>query len=138
MPAEKGRSFVLKVGDGATPTEAFTTVGGMRSTSISLNNETVDVSDKDSNGWRELLAAAGARSVTVSGSGVFKDTASEDTVRVNALGQSVDNYEIVFESGDKFAGPFQITSLEYTGDNNDARQYSITLESAGAVTFTAV
>lgn len=136
MAAEKGKSFVLKVGNSAT-SETFTTVGGMRSTSFSINNEEVDVTDKDST-WRELLENAGVRSASISGSGVFKDTASEETIRGYAAAGTIANYEIVFQSGDKWSGPFQISSLEWTGEYNGARQYSITLASAGEVTFTAV
>lgn len=136
MAAEKGSAFVLKVGDGATD-EAFTTVGGMRTTGLTINNESVDVTDKDSAGKRELLAAAGVQSLSVSGSGVFKDSASEGTLQGYALADSIDNYEIVFADGDKYSGAFQISSLEYTGEYNGARMYSITLESSGAITFTA-
>lgn len=136
MAAEKGRSFVLKIGDGATA-ESFTTVGGMRSTDITINGEQVDITDKDSAGWRELLANAGVRSVSVAGSGVFKDTASEDTIRTASINQTIDNYEITFESGDKFEGAFQVASLQYTGEHNGARMYNVTLESSGAVTFTS-
>jgi len=134
MAAEKGRAFVLKVGDGATA-EVFTTVGGMLSTTIAINGEAVDITDKDSAGNRELLADAGVNSVSVSANGVFKDTASETTIRTNAQNQTIDNYEIVFESGEKFSGAFQIITYETQGEHNGARQYSITLESSGAVTY---
>ena len=133
MAAQKGRAFVLKIGDGAT-SEAFTTIGGMRSTSLNLAGEPVDVTDKDSAGWRELLADAGVKRVSVSGSGVFKDTASEGTARTAAVAQTINNFQIVFEDGDKFAGAFQIVTLEYNGEYNGARQYSMTLGSSGAVT----
>lgn len=137
MAAQKGRSFVLKVGDGATA-EAFTTVGGMRSTGITINNEPVDVTDKDSAGWREILAAAGGKTVSVSGAGVFKDSASEATMRTNILNQTLNNYRVQFEDGSYFAGAFLVTALTYTGENNGAREYSLTLESSGAVTYTEV
>lgn len=72
--AQQGRAFLLQVGDGdpGGTGELFTTVAGLRSTSLSLNNETVDVTTKDSAPWRELLANAGIRSMQVQGSGVFK------------------------------------------------------------------
>lgn len=135
MSAEKGLSFVLQVGDGATD-EAFTTVGGMRVTSLTINNEIVDVTDKDSANARELLAAAGVQSMSVSGNGVFKDSASEATVRGNAEDMTIDNYRLLFADGDYYAGAFQIASLEYNGEYNGARQYSVTLESSGAFTYT--
>lgn len=137
MAAEKGRAFVLKVGDGGDP-ETFTTIGGMRTTSLSINNEIVDITNKTSGGWRELLGGAGVRSVTLSGAGVFTDSAAEMSVQAKMLAGSVDNYEITFESGDSFAGAFQATRLEYAGDHNGERTYSIRLESSGAVSFTDV
>lgn len=136
MAAEKGAAFTLSVGDGATA-EVFTVVGGMRTTGLTINNEMVDITDKDSGGKRELLAAAGIQSVSISAAGVFKDAASEATVRGNAQDDSIDNYKVLFGSGDDYTGAFQITSLEYTGEHNGARQYTMTLESSGAVTYTS-
>ncbi|MBL4802641.1 MAG: phage major tail protein, TP901-1 family [Emcibacter sp.] len=136
MAAEKGRAFLLRAGDGEAP-EVFTTIGGMRATGFTLNAQTVDVTSKDSTGWRELLANAGMRSVAISGSGIFIDDVSQLDVQAKALASSIDNYQIAFESGATFEGNFQITSLEYSGEYNGERTYSLSLESSGAVTFTA-
>lgn len=57
MAAEKGSAFLLKVGDGAG-TPAFATVAGMRTTQMSVNGEAVNITSKDSGGWRELLSGA--------------------------------------------------------------------------------
>ncbi|MBL4801742.1 MAG: phage major tail protein, TP901-1 family [Emcibacter sp.] len=134
MAVEKGRAFLLKIGDGGG-TETFDVVGGMRSTSLRINNETVDVTNKTSGGWRELLSGAGIRHISLSGGGIFTDSASEGLLQAKALASSVDNYEIVFESGAKFSGAFQVTSLEYSGDYNGERTYNISLESSGVVTY---
>lgn len=133
MSAQKGRAFLLKKGNGAT-SETFTTVAGLKSASFSLGNELVDITNKDSAGWRELLAGAGTKTVTISASGVFKNTVTEQAVQADALASSIDNYQIIFEDGAGFLGSFQIASLEYTGEHNGAREYSVTLESSGAVT----
>jgi len=133
MPAEKGRAFVLKVGDGAT-SEEFTTVGGMRVTALDINGERVDITDKDDAGWRTLLADAGIKSVSITGSGVFKDSVSEATVRTNVLAQTIDNYELVFENGDKFTGAFQV-NMGYSGSHDGEVTYSLTLDSSGEVSF---
>lgn len=134
MAAQKGKNFVLKISDGAT-TPAYAVVGGMRSTGITINNETVDISDK-SNTWRELLPGAGIRSVSISASGVFKDTTTEGLINDAAMDDTLEDYQIVFEDGAMFAGAFQVTSLEYTGEYNGARQYSMSLESSGTVVYT--
>lgn len=136
MAAQKGREFLVKAGDGAT-SEAFTTVASFRSNSITINDEIVDVTNKDSNGWRVLLANAGTKSATISGSGVFTDSATQIAEQAKLLAGTINNYELYFENGDKLAGAFQISSLEYAGDYNNEQTFSITYESSGAITYTA-
>ncbi|MBW7836852.1 MAG: phage major tail protein, TP901-1 family [Sphingomonadales bacterium] len=136
MAAEKGRAFLVKIGDGGAP-ETFATIGGLRATSLSINNEVVDITSKTSAGWRELLAGAGIRALAIAGGGVFTDSAAEGLLRGKALAGSIDNYEIVFESGAKFSGGFYVSSLEYAGDHNGERTYSLRLESSGVISYTA-
>ena len=132
MAAEKGSAFLLKVGNGGTP-PVFATVAGMRTTQMSVNGEAVNVTNKDSGGWRELLSGAGVRSVSVGASGIFTGSAAEVRVRGNALAGLVDDYELSFESGEKMRGRFLVTRLDYAGDYNGERNYSLSLESSGQV-----
>jgi len=136
MVAESGRGFLVKIGDGGNP-ENFATVAGMRSTSLTLNSAGVDVTNKDSQGWRELLSGAGVRRMSISGSGVFTDSAAESSLRAKALSGEIANYELVFENGDLFSGAFQVTTLDYSGDHNGERTYTLSLESSGPVGFQA-
>ncbi|VVT00355.1 conserved hypothetical protein [Sphingomonas sp. EC-HK361] len=129
---EKGSAFLLKVGDGATP-PAFATVAGMRTTQLSVNGEAVVVTNKDSGGWRELLSGAGVRSVSVSAAGVFTGSVAEARVKANALAGVIDDYRLTFESGDAMTGRFVVTRLDYAGDFNGERSYTLALESSGAV-----
>jgi TP901-1 family phage major tail protein len=133
MPMERGSAFLLKVGNGATPI-VYSTVAGLRTTQLSINGEAVVVTNKGSGGWRELLSGAGIRSVSASGAGVFTGSAAETRLRTNALGGVVDDYELSFESGEKLRGKFLLTRLDYAGDFNGERTYTLTLESSGAVT----
>ena len=132
MPAEKGSAFLLKVGDGASP-PVFATVAGLRTTQLSVNGEAVAITSKDSGGWRELLSGAGVRSVSVSGAGVFTGSAAEARLKGNALSGMLDDYELSFESGERMRGRFLITRLDYAGDFNGERNYSVSLESSGEV-----
>ena len=133
MGAEKGSAFLLKVGNGAQP-PVFATVAGMRTTQISVNGEAVNVTSKDSGGWRELLSGAGVRSVSVAASGIFTGSAAEVRVKTNALAGLVDDYELSFESGESLRGRFLVTRLDYSGDYNGERNYALSLESSGPVT----
>lgn len=132
MPAEKGSAFLLKIGDGASP-PGFTTVAGLRTTQLSINGEAVQITSKDSGGWRELLSGAGVRSVSVSGAGVFTGSAAEARIKGNALGGMIDDYRLSFESGEMLTGRFLVTRLDYAGDYNGERSYTLQLESSGAV-----
>ncbi len=132
MAAEKGSAFLLKIGNGGQPV-AYATVAGLRTTQLSVNGEAVAVTTKDSGGWRELLSGAGVRSVSVSGAGVFTGSAAEVRLRGNALSGMIDDYRLSFESGETMTGRFLVTRLDYAGDYNGERNYTLALESSGPV-----
>ena len=132
MAAERGSAFLLKIGDGATP-PAFSTIAGLRTTQLAINSDTVVITNKGSGGWRELLSNAGFRSVSLSGAGVFNGSAAEARVKANALSGTIDSYQVTFESGDSMTGKFLITRLDYAGEFNNERSYTIALESSGNV-----
>lgn len=132
MAAEKGSAFLLKVGNGSTP-PVYSTVAGLRTTQLSVNGEVVNITSKDSAGWRELLSGAGTRSVSVAGSGIFTGSTAESRVKTNALAGLLDDYELSFESGERMRGQFVVTRLDYAGDYNGERTYTLALESSGEV-----
>lgn len=132
MGVEKGSAFLLKIGDGEAPV-TYATVAGMRTTQLSVNGEGVNVTNKDSGGWRELLSGAGVRSVSVSAAGIFTGSAAEVRLRNHALAGLVEDYELSFESGEKMRGRFLVTRLDYAGDYNGERNYALSLESSGPV-----
>jgi TP901-1 family phage major tail protein len=132
MPAEKGSAFLLKVGDGANQ-PVFTTVAGLRTTQLSINGDAVVITNKGSGGWRDLLSGAGVRSVSVSGAGVFTGSTAETRIKTNALSGLIDDYELSFESGERLRGKFLVARLDYAGDFNGERSYTLALESSGEV-----
>ena len=137
MAAQKGKDILIKIGDGASP-EAFTTVAGIRTRTLSLNAKTVDATDSDSTDqWRELLTGAGVKSMAVSGSGVFRDAASDAMMQAAFFAQSTPNWQLVIPAFGTIAGAFQIAALEYAGQHEGEATFSISLASAGALTFTA-
>ena len=132
MTAQKGSAFLLKIGDGAVP-PVYQTVAGLRTTQMSINGDTVVVTHKESGGWRELLSGAGTRSVSVSAAGIFLGSAAEAAVRGHALAGTIADYELSFEDGAKLRGRFLVQRLDYAGDFNGERNYTLQLESSGAV-----
>ena len=132
MAVEKGSAFLLKVGNGAA-TPVYATVAGLRTTQLSVNGEMVAITSKDSGGWRDLLSGAGVRSVSVSGAGVFTGSAAELRIKASALSGVLDDYRLAFEGGDTMTGRFLVSRLDYAGDFNGERSYTLSLESSGAV-----
>lgn len=132
MPAQKGSAFLLKISDGATPA-VYRTVAGLRTTQLSITGDPVVITTKESGGWREMLSGAGVRSVSVSAAGIFLGSAAEAQVRANAMSGTIDDYELSFEGGEKLRGKFLVQRLDYAGDFNGERNYTLALESSGEV-----
>ena len=132
MTAQKGSAFLLKISNGAAPV-VYRTVAGLRTTQMSIAGDAVVITSKDSVGWRELLSGAGVRSVSVSAAGIFLGSAAEAQVRANAMAGTIDDYELSFEDGEKLHGRFLVQKLDYSGDFNGERNYTLQLESSGVV-----
>ena len=137
MSAQKGKDLLVKIGDGGSP-ETFASVAGLRATTLAFNAQTVDVTNADSaNMWRELLGNAGVKSAQISGSGVFKDAASDETIRAAFFNQDVGNWQITIPDFGTVTGPFKVSGLNYEGPYDGELKLSLTLASAGELTFAA-
>ena len=138
MTAQKGKDLLIKIGDGADP-EVFTTVAGLRATTLAFNAQAIDVTNADSaDQWRELLAGGGVKSAGVTGSGVFKDAASDAALRSAFFAQATGNFQLVIPSFGTITGPFKITALQYDGPYDGELKISLSLASAGALVFAAI
>ncbi|MEI9932791.1 MAG: phage major tail protein, TP901-1 family [Rhizomicrobium sp.] len=136
MTAQRGKDLLIKIGDGGDP-ENFTTVAGLRATSLDFNATTIDITNSDSaDMWRELLAD-GVKSATVAGSGVFKDAASDAALKTAFFNQALNDYQIVIPSFGTVTGPFKLTSLQYDGPYDGELKISLSLASAGVLSFAA-
>lgn len=137
MAAQNGKDLLVKIdmtGDGL-----FETAAGLRATRISLNAETVDVTSLDSTGgWRELLGGAGVKTAAISGSGVFKDDATDERARQIFFDGETPDFQVIVPGFGTLEGAFQITSIEYAGSHNGEATYELSLASAGALTFVAL
>ena len=137
MGAQKGRDLLLKVDQ--TGTGTYQTVAGLRSHAISFNAASVDVSNQESVGqWRELLAGAGLKSSAIRGSGIFKDAASDATIRSYFFNGTIRKWQVVVPDFGIIEGLFQIASLEFSGRHDGEVTFDVSLESAGELTFTAI
>lgn len=146
MAKQKGRSLLIKIGDGEE-SETFATLCGLTAKSISLNANAFDVTTPDCTTpggqlWREVMT--GVRSVSLSGNGRFEDSTSEERARSVLMGtgesdtvDAIANFQVIVPDFGTFTGAFHIDTMDYSGDMEDAVNYSLTLSSSGPVTFAA-
>ncbi|MCH9825743.1 MAG: phage major tail protein, TP901-1 family [Alphaproteobacteria bacterium] len=136
MTAQNGKELLIKIdltGDGL-----FETIAGLRATRLSFNAESVDVTSLESaGGWREVLGGAGVKSAAISGSGVFKDAASDERARQIFFDGETPDFQVVIPDFGTIEGAFQVASIEYSGSYNGEATYELSLNSAGALSFTA-
>ncbi len=137
MSAQRGKDLLIKIGDGASP-ENFVTVAGLRATSLSFNATVIDITNADSaDMWRELMAA-GVKSAAISGSGVFKDANSDALLRLAFFNQLLNNWQVVIPHFGTVTGLFKLTQLQYEGPYDGEVKLSLSLASAGVLTFAAM
>ena len=137
MVAQKGKDLLLKVDD--TGLGSFVTMAGLRAKSLSFNAGTVDVTHSESTSqWRELLAGAGIKTARITGSGVFKDAASDERARQLFFDGIIRDWQIIVPDFGTISGAFQITALEFSANHDGEVSFDLGLESAGVLTFVAI
>ncbi|WP_342071278.1 phage major tail protein, TP901-1 family [Yoonia algicola] len=137
MAAQNGKDLLVKID--MTGGGMFQTAAGLRATRISLNAETVDVTSLESSGgWRELLGGAGVKTAAISGSGVFKDDATDERARQIFFDGETPDFQVIVPGFGTLEGAFQITAIEYAGSHNGEATYELSLASAGAISFVAL
>ncbi len=137
MTAQSGKDLLVKVdmdGNGV-----FETMAGLRASRLSFNSESVDVTSLESTGgWRELLRGGGVKSAAISGSGVFRDSSTDERARDIFFEGEMPDFQVVIPDFGVVEGAFQITSIEYAGSHDGEATYEVSMASAGALTFTAL
>lgn len=137
MTVQNGKDLLIRID--LSGSGQFDTFAGLRASRISFNAETVDVTSLESQGgWRELLAGAGVKSAAITGSGVFRDAASDERARAIFFAGEVPQFQVVIPDFGIVQGPFQITGIDYAGTWNGEASYEVSLASAGVLGFTAL
>lgn len=127
MAAISGRKVRIKRGS--------TAIAGARSDSFTINNEPIDITDKDDAGWRTYLADVGVRSIDCEVEGVLDDS----TFLALAVGTGsalLEAYTLDVIGIGEFTGNFYLASFAVTGEQADATTFTASLQSSGTITFT--
>ena len=137
MAAQNGKDLLIKCD--MTGGGQFDTIAGLRATRVSFNAESVDVTSLESQGgWRELLAGAGVKSASISGSGIFKDANTDERARQIFFDGLTPEFQVIIPDFGIVQGAFQITSIDYAGAHDGEASYELAMASAGVLSFTAL
>lgn len=132
MTAFVGRKAILSQG---SPLAA---VAALRTKTMTMANEPVDITSDDDVGFRALLADPGNKTLDISVEGVAKDVASFTALLTLATSGTdiLDAFSLLFPGIGTMAGNFVVSSFEVGAPYNEAATFSCSLQSAGAYTFT--
>jgi TP901-1 family phage major tail protein len=135
MAAMAGKDVSIEIN---TTGSTYVAIGGMRTNSIKIAGTEIDITTADSSGrWRELLGSAGVISCAISGAGVFlNDTACALALTKVMLGASL-GFKFKSAVMGTFAGSFMVKDFTLGGTHNGEVTFDLSLESAGAITYTA-
>ena len=127
MAASVGRKLIVR--------RAGSVVAGVRTKTVTANNEPIDVSTDDDGGYRVLLEESASSSIDMSVEGLHKDTALIKKAAKD--GETlIETYEIEFPNGAKISGSFRLNSIEEGAEYQDAITFSATIQSTGTPTWT--
>jgi len=110
--------------------------------SLSLNTETIDITTKDSAGYRELLGGLKSGSISVSGLIDYVDASNKDFADLWTAWEARTILTLKFSKTNESTGELSftcggiITTLEQSGGTEDTATYSATFELTGPVTDT--
>lgn len=128
MAVTRGLDVLVYVGDVA--------VGGQQNCTLSMEADTIDISNKNDFGWSSFIG--GAKSWTISCDGQF---ITDDAGQVAIMEAFVagDNVEVVMKNTDEniyFAGTASVTSVEIEAAYDDVCVLSLELQGIGALEVT--
>jgi TP901-1 family phage major tail protein len=123
-----GAKVTVKLYNGVTGT----ILGGQRGATLNRSAETMDSTNKDSNGWSESVP--GVKSWGIDCDGVFVDNdAAYETLEAAFLAGTTVKVGITFPSGTVFVGQAVIADMPLEFPFDDLSTYSLTLTGTGAL-----
>lgn len=130
--ATVGKDYLLMINTGSYETPTWTTVGGQRNSKLTEKADSIDVSDKASDGWSSKLAGMKSWSVDLSGLVMLNDTGVDAMEVAFRAGKTID---IKLQYPDKSfqRGWAAITEFSKDVPHDGAATLSGTLEGNGPI-----
>ena len=125
MAVTRGLDVLVYVGENA--------VGGQKGCTLTMEAETIDVSNKNDFGWASTIGGAKSWSVSCDGQFIAADAGQKALMDAFVAGTDV---QVEMKNSDNtiyFAGTASITSLEVDAQFDDVATMTIELQGIGAL-----
>ncbi|ABB15446.1 phage tail tube protein [Carboxydothermus hydrogenoformans] len=132
--AQMGVDFLLYVNtstDPATPT--WVLVGGQKGATLNLSNDGIDVTTKDSNGWKEEVPGFNSWSIDFEGLALESDNGLS-AIETAYMNRQTIKVKLEMPSGTTYTGNARIEKFSYDGPHDDPVNVKGTLAGTGALT----
>ena len=123
MAASSGRDFIVKKG--------ASVIAAQRETSVSIDGSPVDITNKDSIGFRTLASFAGVRSMDITAAGVLDDAIIRDIAIDPNASMLLTDITLVYADGTIISGDFYLATAEFAGNHDGENTYTTTWQSSG-------
>ena len=126
-----GKEVFVKVNTGTEGSPVWTKVGGQKSAEFPRSTETIEVTDKDSQGWKEFLV--GNKGWEIS----FESFLVEDDAGMLAIESAYDSgvekqFQFITKTG-TYMGKAIVTEFSITGEEGDAAVISFSLQGTSSI-----
>ena len=119
--------------------KAGTPIAGVRTTKVAWEGQSIDVTDKDSNGILEVLSLAAGQSVTITVDGVYTSPVLRDVALDTTVSKLLTDLTFKFSDAlaakDTIGGNFWFGKYEEGNPYDDATDFSCEFTSSGTWTF---
>jgi TP901-1 family phage major tail protein len=132
MAARAGKIWAMYVFDGSS----YIKVAGVRSQSLSVSNNEVDITTADSVGrWKEFLGEASVVEMTLNVSGIFQSEAAAKRLLAAAISGAAETVRLS-TPGIQIDGQFTISNFNQEAPYDNAATFTAALKASGAPVFT--
>jgi len=132
MAKVKGTDIYVEVNTGTEQSPVWTKVGGQSEATLTLSAGTIDVTDKDSQGWEEALL--GNRSAELEFDAfLIEDDDGYEALKTAFLGGTELDLRLTTPTK-TYRGKFILTELPIESPGDDAATVSFSLKANGAIT----
>lgn len=140
MPQQTGRTLLIKIGDGGSPTEIFNNLCGLNTRTFNLSANEVDTTIPSCTNPGDAVqktSRPGIANRTFNGSGRFVSSATMSAFMTHVIETTAFNAEVVVPGLGSFTGSWFVTEFSFDGDMENNMEFSATFTAANVLTFEA-